>query len=433
MPLFRTEATPVNNGRYYGVITLRTRWVYWLLSIAVTVFSAAAMLLFAFGTYTKRANLQGYLVPTQGITRIHSSMAGRIGEVNVIEGQQVAAGDTLAVVSDERQNAAGSEARGAVETQIKLRHQNLRTTQSQQIALYRQTRDGLRARLSALQTEAEQLKQEHATQAKRLEMARKTESRYDELVSKQFVSPTTAQEKAEAVVDQHARLQTLARGQTTAQREIANVQSELASLPMRENTQLAELERGIQAAQQELIEVQARREVLVVAPHAGVVSGLTGKVGLAVNVDKPLMTLIPAGSALEGNLFAQSKDAGFVRKGQTVLIRYQAYPYQKFGHYNAVVQEVSSTPLMPGELLYPVAPRVETSALLAGIPSMPNTEPMFRVKVKLASQTAQAYGQPQPLQAGMQLEADVMLDTRTLFEWVLEPLYSLRGKYFEKN
>jgi membrane fusion protein len=62
---------------------------------------------------------------------------------------------------------------------------------------------------------------------------------------------------------------------------------------------------------------------------------------------------------------------------------------------------------------------------------MPNTEPMFRVKVKLASQTAQAYGLPQALQAGMQLEADVMLDTRTLFEWVLEPLYSLRGKYFE--
>jgi membrane fusion protein len=431
MPLFRTEAAPENNGRYYGVITLRTRWVYWFLSIAVTVFSTAAIVLFAYGTYTKRANLQGYLVPTQGITRIHSSMAGRIGEVRVTEGQLVAAGDTLAVVLDERQSAAGSEARGAVEAQIKLRLQNLRSTQEQQTALYKQTREGLRSRLSALQTEAAQLKQEHATQAKRLDMARKTESRYDELVSKQFVSPTTAQEKAEAVIDQQARLQTLARGQTTAEREIAAVLSELASLPMRENTQLAELERGIQAAQQELIEVQTRREVLVVAPHAGTVSGLTGKAGLAVSVDKPLMTLIPAGSALEGHLFAPSKDAGFVRKGQTVLIRYQAYPYQKFGHYSAVVQEVSSTPLMPGELMYPVAPRVETSALLASIPTMPNTEPMFRVKVKLASQTAQAYGQPQALQAGMQLEADVMLDTRTLFEWVLEPLYSLRGKYFE--
>jgi membrane fusion protein len=102
MPLFRTEAAPENNGRYYGVITLRTRWVYWFLSIAVTVFSAAAIALFVYGTYTKRANLQGYLVPTQGITRIHSSMAGRIGEVRVTEGQLVAAGDTLAVVLDER-------------------------------------------------------------------------------------------------------------------------------------------------------------------------------------------------------------------------------------------------------------------------------------------------------------------------------------------
>jgi multidrug efflux pump subunit AcrA (membrane-fusion protein) len=119
MPLFRTEAAPENNGRYYGVITLRTRWVYWFLSIAVTVFSAAAIALFAYGTYTKRANLQGYLVPTQGITRIHSSMAGRIGEVRVTEGQLVVAGDTLAVVLDEATSHLDIELEKAVNNAIK--------------------------------------------------------------------------------------------------------------------------------------------------------------------------------------------------------------------------------------------------------------------------------------------------------------------------
>jgi len=33
-----------------------------------------------------------------------------------------------------------------------------------------------------------------------------------------------------------------------------------------------------------------------------------------------------------------------------------------------------------------------------------------------------------PLQAGMQLEADVELETRRLYEWVLDPLYTLTGK-----
>jgi membrane fusion protein len=32
------------------------------------------------------------------------------------------------------------------------------------------------------------------------------------------------------------------------------------------------------------------------------------------------------------------------------------------------------------------------------------------------------------LQPGMQLEADVELETRRLFEWVLEPLYTITGR-----
>ncbi|MEI0692988.1 HlyD family secretion protein, partial [Pseudomonas aeruginosa] len=43
-------------------------------------------------------------------------------------------------------------------------------------------------------------------------------------------------------------------------------------------------------------------------------------------------------------------------------------------------------------------------------------------------QAVTAYGQPRPLQSGMLLNADILQDTRRLYEWVLEPLYSLTGK-----
>ena len=43
-------------------------------------------------------------------------------------------------------------------------------------------------------------------------------------------------------------------------------------------------------------------------------------------------------------------------------------------------------------------------------------------------QAVQAYGQPQPLAAGMQLEADVLLDRRRLIEWIFEPLLSVTGR-----
>jgi membrane fusion protein len=56
------------------------------------------------------------------------------------------------------------------------------------------------------------------------------------------------------------------------------------------------------------------------------------------------------------------------------------------------------------------------------------SEPLYRITVNLAAQAVTAYGQPQMLQAGMSLDADILQERRRLYEWVLEPLYSLTGK-----
>jgi membrane fusion protein len=103
-----------------------------------------------------------------------------------------------------------------------------------------------------------------------------------------------------------------------------------------------------------------------------------------------------------------------------VLLRYHAYPYQKFGHHEGVVTNVSRAAVSPGEL----------PSQLAGLTSLYGAnEPVYRLTAGLASQTITAYGQPMPLQPGMQLEADVIIEKRRLIEWVLDPLFTLTGKW----
>ena len=58
----------------------------------------------------------------------------------------------------------------------------------------------------------------------------------------------------------------------------------------------------------------------------------------------------------------------------------------------------------------------------------PSAEPLYRITVALDRQSVDAYGRPQPLTAGMQLEADVLLDRRHLIEWLFEPLLGLTGR-----
>ena len=98
-------------------------------------------------------------------------------------------------------------------------------------------------------------------------------------------------------------------------------------------------------------------------------------------------------------------------------LRYQAFPYQKFGQQRGRVLQVSRTPLSPAELAGLNLP----VALSQGAGS----EPLYRITVALERQTVAAYGQEQALAAGMQLDADVLLERRRLIEWIFEPLLSL--------
>ena len=55
-------------------------------------------------------------------------------------------------------------------------------------------------------------------------------------------------------------------------------------------------------------------------------------------------------------------------------------------------------------------------------------EPVYAITVELAGQTINANGQPRPLQAGMRVDADIFQETRKLYEWLLEPLFSVTGR-----
>jgi membrane fusion protein len=170
------------------------------------------------------------------------------------------------------------------------------------------------------------------------------------------------------------------------------------------------------SAQQELTEAQARRSVVITAPEDGRATLVTGEVGQVADTARPLLNIVPAQSQLQVKLFAPSYTIGFIRPGDKVLVRYQAFPYQKFGLHDGKVVAVSTA----------AVPSTELAGFT--LPEMAATEPVYAITVNLASQTVMAYGQPQTLQAGQRLEADILQETRKLYEWMLEPLYSITGK-----
>jgi membrane fusion protein len=118
---------------------------------------------------------------------------------------------------------------------------------------------------------------------------------------------------------------------------------------------------------------------------------------------------------MHAELLAPSSAIGFIHRGDLVLLRYSAFPYQKFGEHWGTVVSVACAALSPDEV----------ESLLAGAPPLNQTGPFYRVIVEPDCQFVRVYGKEHALPASMQVQAYVLLDRRPLYAWISNPLYDV--------
>jgi len=402
--LFRAEVLEARRAKA-GAIVLVSPVSCRLLG-AVGVAAAAALVAFlALGTYTRHVTLAGQLVPERGVIAVLAPQPGTVVQSRVAEGRRVEPGDVLFVISGERTSALG-ETHALIGERLAARRRSLREQLDELRALELSEAAALASRARALETELARVAVTIDAQSARIALAEETAQRYAELRAEGFVSAEQLVARREALLDQRARLAGLERERAQLERQRAEAGGELDDLPLRYAQQRAELERAIAAVDLEAAENEARRAASAVAPVAGVATAVVGKAGQSVDAGAPLASIVPRGSRLVAELHAPSAAIGFIDRGSEVLLRYSAYPYQKFGHHPGRVAAVSRAAL-PAE-------------------AAAGREPVYRVVVELGAQTVEVYGEARPLRAGMQVEADVKLETRRLYEWVLEPLYAMK-------
>ncbi|MES2162461.1 MAG: HlyD family efflux transporter periplasmic adaptor subunit [Pseudomonadota bacterium] len=413
--LFREEALSASRVQWLGEIILIRPLTSRLLTTIAVVMAVLVAALFFLGSYTRHSNVSGQLMSDLGIVKVYPPQAGIVLQKMVNEGQPVHKGDVLYIVSSERQAINHKDIQESISHQVARRRQSLRDelTQTQRVQQDEQT--ALRKKAQALETEQGNVARQLISQRSRVELADEAFKRAIQLCEQGFVSKEIKQQKQAELLDQHLRLQAVERDEISLGRELLATHNDMESLPLRQHNQLAQIERQLANTEQEWTESESKRRIAITAPESGVATAITAEVGQAIDSSKPVVSIIPEGAQLQAHLYAPSRAIGFIHKDDQVLLRYQAFPYQKFGHAHGLVVSISQTAMSATE--FSSTPAAASSQ-----------EPLYRITVKLARQTLIAYGKPQSLQAGMLIEADILQEKRKLYEWVLEPLYSLTGK-----
>ncbi|HSV79492.1 MAG TPA: HlyD family efflux transporter periplasmic adaptor subunit, partial [Ramlibacter sp.] len=348
--LFRSEVLQARQTQWLGTVILAPRATFRLFTLVGLVAAAAIIALLCFGQFTRTARVNGWLLPQEGVVRVQAPRPGVVGSLDVKEGSQVRKGDRLLTLSDELQSARLGPTQAQITQRLSERRASMAQERSQQQRLLAQQDRALAQRVAALRAEEEQIAREIGLLAQRVEIASRAVALNLKLHGEGFLSDMRVQHVQSELLEQRARLAAAERGRLSAARERMNIEAERADLPLKLGQGTALLDRGIAQLEQERAEAEARREIVVVAPHDGTVTAIHAVPGAKADAGTPLLTIVPPNTRLEAHLYAPSRSVGFVRTGQRVQLRYQAFPYQRFGHYEGVVAGISRAALSPAEL-----------------------------------------------------------------------------------
>lgn len=410
--LFREEALEYQSasnsrfGKPTGV--LPPSWS--LITFFLALFMTALITFLINVDFARKETVRGKLRVDGAEAKLFALEPGLITEVMVEDGQPVSAGDPIAEITSDRFLSGGGSMSEATRDQLEreratLERRRAAIVKASDLSIAQVEQQISNAKRRQVETEG-QLQVGRS----RLEIAKRRAEDAESFLKEQLIAEPQYNERLDIAAS-------LEQNVLQIEAQLGEAISTQASLILEKQQASVNAERDLADIDQRLEQIKAQVERtsaetvhVVRTPISGRVTGLQARVGEQAIAGLPLGVVLPEESTLIAEVFIPSRAIGFVEPGQNVKLQYDAFPYQKFGIAMGEVIAVADTAQLPQEL---------------GVSSQTG-ESVYRVGIRLDVQHVEAFSRNVPLQVGMELTADIILENRRLLEWLLEPLMSKR-------
>jgi hemolysin D len=166
------------------------------------------------------------------------------------------------------------------------------------------------------------------------------------------------------------------------------------------------------SASEDLKKAELRRQLIVLkAPADAIVLDIASRtVGSVAREAEPMFVLVPRDEPLRAEVNVEGKDIGRVSVGQPVRIKFDAFPFQKYGTAKGEVHVISQD-------AFPPDPKAEGARRA--------TAPYYRVLVDLSDTHLRLPEERAQFIPGMAVTAEMKVGRRSVISYFLYPL--LRG------
>lgn len=409
--LFRQEVIEGQSQSGMGDVIISQPRIFAVMTTAFVVIAFVFAGIAAYGTYSRKETVPGYLAPQNGVAPIFAQRGGIVTEIFVAEGDRVVAGDPIVRLSLDSANAEDDASLAAQIARVDARIREARLQLEARSQLFGGEEAELALRIEGLEADLDQLSRSADLARESAALAERQWERWQSLSERGLAPNAEVERVRNSLINAQGVLQDIARQRLERERQLSEVRHQVTQLPTRRDLELSRARDSVTALEQARRDLERAAGYTIPAPIAGRVTSVQASIGLAVRPELPLAALVPEGEVLRAHLLVPTSAAGFVEPGQAVRLRIDAFNYQRFGTVEGHVADLSTSALSPSELAAPISVQA----------------PVYRLSVDLARQSVSAYGSSQPLQPGMTLSADVIVDERPLWRWVMDPVLAVRN------
>lgn len=411
-PLFRAEVITARGDRLHGEIMLASTLPAWLTTGFVTLAAVGALTWAGLASYARTEQVQGVVSSIQPLAKLIAPRPGLVIKVAVHEGDVVRAGDPLVTVQIEQMTAGGAApataSLAAIEAQRLLAEKRLALEPGRTAA----ERTRLEATIQGAIEQRAQLTEQLTLQNGMIASTKQSFDQIGPVVAQGFVTRVELERRRQAWLQAEESRRSLLQQRDAATAAVAQARADLKRLPIDSASNVSQLQASIEQLAQGRAQRSAEQGYVAVAPIAGRVTALQAAPGRFADGRVPLLTIVPEHAVMRVDLYAPSRSMGFVAPGQAVRLLYDAFPYQRFGSFGGHITGVSRTVITPSEVDAPLQIK----------------DPVYRVTVTLDHQRVHAFGADIPLQPGMTLAANIVLERRTFLGWLLDPLRAVANR-----
>ncbi len=416
--IFRKEAIEHTRSKWLGKALLISGYPAWVVVLLSATFLIILISLMAFSSYTRRINVSGEVITQPHAINIFSPQQGFITHTWVKTGDSVAKGDHLYQIDTSRSTQSGNVSQNsiaAIQKQIQLIEEIILKLQQNK----QKTEQNLRQQLNQYQTAHEKSLALVANAAKGMEEMRQSMDNYDGYQRKGMITKDQLNNQRYLYYQQQTAYQSLNTQSIQESLQITNLQSELSTRATDFDNQISQYQFQLSGLNRQLAEVDGGGTVFIDAPSDGKIDSLSVTQGQMVNAGDSLAQLVPnGGDGYALVLWLPNSSLPYVTPGDSINIRYEAFPFEKFGQFPGKILSISSVPASAQEMaMYNNVPRQ---------PSGTTSQPFYKVLVTLDLNRLTARDNPLRLSSGMKAESTLFLEKRPVYQWMLAPYYDLK-------